>query len=253
MVGLIPLFATEILEDRFLQKLPGFAKRMHWFLENKPELASHVFYRPPNPGHPSGRHLLAVAPRERMERILRYVFDEGELLSPYGIRSLSKVYREHPYVMESHGASADVRYEPGNSESGMFGGNSNWRGPVWFPTNYLLLEALERYHHFYGDEFRIEFPTGTGNLRTLRETAHLIAERLCALFLPDADGRRPLNGEEHRYQRDPHFRQLVTFYEFFHAETGQGLGAAHQTGWTALVVDMLLDVIQGRLRTALAP
>src|SRR5208282_2668126 len=129
----------------------------------------------------------------------------------------------------------------------------NWRGPVWFPTNYLLLEALERYHHFYGDEFRIEFPTGSGNLRTLRETAHLIAERLCALFLPDADGRRPLNGEEHRYQRDPQFRQLVTFYEFFHAETGQGLGAAHQTGWTALVVDMLLDVIQGRLRTALAP
>ncbi len=248
MVGLIPLFATEILEDRYLQKLPGFAKRMHWFLENKPDLASHVFYRPPNPGHPSGRHLLAVAPRERMERILRYMVDEAEFLSPYGIRSLSKAYQTQPYLLRSHGAEAEVRYEPGVSETGMFGGNSNWRGPVWFPTNFLLVEALERYHHFYGDEFRIEFPSRSGNRHTLREIAHFIAQRLCALFLPDANGRRPLNGDEARYQRDPHFRDLVTFYEFFHGDTGQGLGAAHQTGWTALVAEMLLDVVHARAR-----
>ena len=243
MVGLIPLFATEILEDRYLQKLPGFAKRMHWFLENRPELASHVFYRPPNPGHPSGRHLLAVAPRERMERILRYLVDQEEFLSPYGIRSLSRTYLAHPYVLRSHGAEAEVRYEPGESESGMFGGNSNWRGPVWFPPNFLLVEALERYHHFYGDQFRIEFPARSGELHSLREVAHLIARRLCALFLPDEKGRRPLHGDEPRYQSDAQFRNLVTFYEFFDGETGKGLGAAHQTGWTALVVEMLTDVI----------
>ena len=246
MVGLIPLFAAEILEDSYLQKLPGFAKRMHWFLENRPELASHIFYRPPSSSNPSGRHLLAVAPRERMERILRYMVDEAEFLSPYGIRSLSKTYQANPYVLSSHGAEAEVRYEPGVSESGMFGGNSNWRGPVWFPTNFLLVEVLERYHHFYGDAFRIEFPSGSGKLHTLREVAHLIAQRLCALFLPDANGRRPSDGEEPRYQTDEHFKSLVTFYEFFHGDTGKGLGAAHQTGWTALVVEMLLDVIHAR-------
>jgi hypothetical protein len=246
MVGVIPLYATEILEDRHLVKLPGFAKRMHWFLENKPELASHVFYRPPNPGHPGGRRLLAVAPRERMERILRYLVDENEFLSPYGIRSLSKIYREQPYVLRAEGAQAEVRYEPGASETGMFGGNSNWRGPVWFPTNFLLVEALERYHHFYGDEFRIEFPARSGQMLSLREVAHRISERLCALFIPGANGQRPSHGAEVRYQRDEHFRGLVNFYEFFHGDTGQGLGAAHQTGWTALVVEMLLDVVQAR-------
>jgi hypothetical protein len=246
MVGLIPLFATEILEDRHLVKLPGFAKRMHWFLENKPELASHVFYRPPNPGHPGGRRLLAVAPRERMERILNYLVDEEEFLSPFGIRSLSRIYRERPFVLRSHGAEAEVHYEPGVSESGMFGGNSNWRGPVWFPTNFLLVEALERYHHFYGDEFRIEFPARSGEWHNLRYVAHAIAQRLCALFLPDGEGRRPANGSEARYHQDASFRELVTFYEFFHGETGQGLGAAHQTGWTALVVELLSDVIRFR-------
>jgi hypothetical protein len=183
-----------------------------------------------------------------MERILRYLVDEEEFLSPYGIRSLSKTYQANPYVLQSHGAEAEVRYEPGESESGMFGGNSNWRGPVWFPPNYLLVEALERYHHFYGDEFQIEFPARSGQKHSLREVAHLIAERLCALFLPDAKGRRPAHGVEPRYQSDAHFRNLVTFYEFFHGDTGQGLGAAHQTGWTALVVEMLTDVISAKTR-----
>jgi Glycosyl hydrolase family 63 C-terminal domain len=246
MVGLIPLFAAEILEERYLEKLPGFAKRMHWFLENRPELASHISYRPASPGHPSGRHLLSVAPRERMERLLKYLVDEAEFLSPYGIRSLSKVYRDTPYVLKSHGAVAEVRYEPGESESGMFGGNSNWRGPVWFPLNFLLVEVLERYHHFYGDEFKIEFPTRSGQMRNLKDVAHLIAERLCGLFLPDAKGRRPSHGDEPRYQTDADFRNLVTFYEFFHGDTGKGLGAAHQTGWTALVVELLADVIAAR-------
>ena len=153
---------------------------------------------------------------------------------------------DHPYVLQSHGATAQVRYEPGESESGMFGGNSNWRGPVWFPLNFLLVEVLERYHHFYGDEFQIEFPARSGQMRNLKEVAHLVAERLCALFLPDAKGWRPSHGEEPRYQTDEHFRKLVTFYEFFHGDTGKGLGAAHQTGWTALVVELLADVIAAR-------
>ena len=245
-VGLTPLFATEILEDRHLAKLPGFAKRMHWFLENRPELASHVFYRPPNPGHPGGRRLLAVAPRERMERVMRYLVDEDEFLSPHGLRSLSKVYRDKPYVLRSEGAEAEVHYEPGVSETGMFGGNSNWRGPVWFPVNYLLIEALERYHHFYGDEFRVEFPARSGKSCTLREVAHLIAERMCGLFVADREGRRPSHGAETRFREDAHFRQLVNFYEFFHGDTGQGLGAAHQTGWTALVVELINDIVRAR-------
>jgi hypothetical protein len=246
VVGLIPLFAAEVLGDREVDRLPGFSKRMRWFLENRPELAAHVYYRPPHQGSPGAR-LLAIAPRERLVRILKYVLDESEFLSPHGLRSLSRVHAAHPYVLGGH-ADWRVQYDPGDSTTGIFGGNSNWRGPVWFPLNYLLAESLERYHHFYGDELKVECPTGSGQFLTLSEVAHLLSRRLVGLFLPDASGRRPAHGEEARYAKDPAFRDLILFYEFFHGDTGQGLGASHQTGWTALVVEALRDMGDWRKR-----
>jgi hypothetical protein len=246
MVGLIPLFATEVLGDREVDRLPGFSKRMRWFLDNRPDLASHVYYRPPADGHPGAR-LLAIAPRERLQRLLGYMLDEGEFLSPYGIRSLSRVHAAHPYVPLGQWEWR-VQYDPGDSTTGMFGGNSNWRGPVWFPVNYLLIEALERYHHFYGDAIRVECPRGSGRMLTLKEVGHLLSTRLLSLFIPDPGGRRPVHGEELRYVHEPAFRSLVLFYEFFHGDTGRGLGASHQTGWTALAVEALRDVVEARRR-----
>ena len=244
VVGLIPLFAAQVLPDVEVDRLPGFSKRMRWFLENRPDLATHVYYRPEESGW-SGARLLAIAPRERLQRILRYVLDESEFLSPNGIRSLSRVHLEHPYVLDGH-QEWSVRYDPGNSTTGMFGGNSNWRGPVWFPNNFLLIEALERYHHFYGDSLMVECPTGSGRMMTLRDVSHEISRRLLGLFLPDGRGRRPAHGDETRYAVDPAFKELVLFYEFFHGDTGQGLGASHQTGWTALAIEALRDVIDQR-------
>ena len=170
--------------------------------------------------------------------MLSYVLDEEEFLSPYGVRSLSAHYRDHPYEAEFDGMpGADylLRYEPGDSTTGTFGGNSNWRGPVWFPLNYLLIEALEKYHHFYGDSVQVQCPTGTGPLMNLQQVANEIAARLTRPFLPDENGRRPCYGTDARFTHDPHWRDLVQFHEFFHGDTGQGLGASHQTGWTALV------------------
>jgi len=246
VVGLIPLLAAEVLGDREVDRLPGFSKRMRWFLENRPELASHVYYRPPEQGMPGAR-LLAVAPRERLLRLLNYALDESEFLSPYGIRSLSRVHGAHPYELGGH-AEWRVQYEPGDSTTGIFGGNSNWRGPVWFPLNYLLIESLERYHHFYGDAVTVECPIGSGQQLTLSQVGHYISRRLLSLFTPDGTGRRPAHGDEARYAKDPAFRDLVLFYEFFHGDTGRGLGASHQTGWTALVIEALKDVADWRKR-----
>jgi hypothetical protein len=175
------------------------------------------------------------------------LLDENEFLSPYGIRSLSRVHSAHPYQLEGH-PDLTVHYDPGDSTSGIFGGNSNWRGPVWFPPNFLLIEALERYHHFYGDALKVECPKGSGKHLTLAEVAHMLSSRLLALFLPDASGNRPAHGGEPRYAKDPAFRDLVLFYEFFHGDTGKGLGASHQTGWTALVLEALRDVAEWRRR-----
>ena len=244
MVGLIPLFAAQVLPDVEVDRLPGFSKRMRWFLENRPDLATHVYYRPEDGGS-SGARLLAIAPRDRLQRILRYVLDESEFLSPNGIRSLSRYHLDHPYVLDGH-QEWSVRYDPGNSTTGIFGGNSNWRGPVWFPTNFLLIEALERYHHFYGDSFLVECPTGSGRMMTLLDVAHEISRRLLGLFLPDPQGRRPANGDQMRYAVDPAFKELILFYEFFNGDTGEGLGASHQTGWTALAIEALRDVIDQR-------
>jgi len=250
-VGIVPLLACGILEDRTLERLPGFRKRLRWFLENRQDLGSQISYAiaEPDPKRhraQSGHRLLAIPSRERLERVLRYVFDEQEFLSPFGIRSLSRVHAEHPYVIRVDGQEYRVEYAPGESTSPLFGGNSNWRGPVWFPINYLLIEALERYDHFYGDTLRMEFPTGSGNRMTLGEIARELSARLARLFLPDASGRRPCHGDDARYAKDPAWKELVLFYEYFHGETGKGLGASHQTGWTALVVDSLAEMARER-------
>ncbi len=239
MVGIIPLFAVEFIDEARLDHLPGFAKRTRWFLKNRPDLAKQISYFNAD-GCEHGQHLLAIPSRQRLARVLRYVFDEAEFLSPYGIRSLSKAHAEHPFVMETGHETHSVGYVPGESDSFMFGGNSNWRGPIWFPLNYLLIEALERYHHFYGDAFTMEFPTGSGHQLTLQAIADNLAQRLNQLFLPDPQtGQRPTHGADPRYASDPHWKDLVLFYEYFHGETGAGLGASHQTGWTALTTRLL--------------
>jgi hypothetical protein len=237
MVGLIPLFAAEVLDEDLLRRLPGFRRRLEWFVANKPHLAKHITStRPDGDG---GHRLLAIPTRERLVRLLGYALDEREFLSPYGVRSLSKIHAEKPYVAELDGVRYEVRYEPGESETGLFGGNSNWRGPVWLPVNYLLIEALKRHHHFYGDELKVECPTGSERRATLREVACELELRLAKLFLPDESGRRPCHGGDQRYAVDPHFRDLLLFYEHFDGEDGRGLGASHQTGWTALIGNIL--------------
>lgn len=239
MVGLIPLVAVEVLEDDVIDRLPGFRKRLHWFLDNRQDLAQHIAYMQSAGACAYGRRLLAIPSRQRLERVLRYLLDENEFLSPYGIRSLSRFHKDHPHSCPAGGQDNRVAYVPGDSDSGMFGGNSNWRGPVWFPVNYLLIEALERYHHFYGDSLRVECPTRSGRWMNLAEVAQELADRLKRLFLRDAQGRRPCHGTEARFAADPHWKDLVLFYEYFHGDNGCGLGASHQTGWTALVTRLL--------------
>ncbi len=236
LVGLVPLLAVEILDDEVVERLPGFYRRMQWFLENRQDLSRHISYCD------VGRHghrLLAVPSRERLVRVLRYLLDENEFLSPHGIRSVSRVHADNPYVFQASGVEHRVDYEPGESTTGLFGGNSNWRGPIWFPINYLVLEALERYAHFYGDSLRVECPTGSGRELDLGAAAREIARRLSSLFLPGEDGARPCHGGDERFARDPHWRELCLFHEYFHGDSGRGLGASHQTGWTALVVRLL--------------
>ena len=240
LVGLIPLLAVEILDDELNQGLRGFKKRMDWFLENRPDLSQLISYCClSDKGKGRCHRLLAIPTREQLERVLRYMLDENEFLSPYGIRSLSRIHQGQPYIFHLDGQEYRVDYEPGESTTGFFGGNSNWRGPVWFPVNYLLIEALERYHHFYGDGLRVECPTGSGRLLNLQQVADDLRCRLARLFLPDAQGRRPCHGDDRRYAEDPNWRNLVLFHEYFHGETGRGLGASHQTGWTALAVQLL--------------
>jgi hypothetical protein len=247
MVGIIPLFAVEVLESRHLNRLPGFKKRMDWFLANRTDLARHISYleRSGHADHGTYR-LLAVPSCERLIRVLRYVLDESEFLSPHGIRSLSRVHQERPYVFTVDGHEWRVDYVPGDSNTGLFGGNSNWRGPVWFPLNYLLVETLQRYHHFYGDTLRVECPTGSGRLLSLDEVASELARRLSSLFLRGADGRRPCHGMDPRWATDPRWRDLVLFHEYFHGDDGHGIGASHQTGWTALVAQCLEESVAAR-------
>ena len=244
IVGVIPLFAVEVLEEDSIDRLPGFRKRMQWFLENRSDLAKHIAYCEcsGNHDHDHRHRLLAIPSRDRLTRVLRYVLDENEFLSPHGIRALSRFHKHSPYVFETGGEAHQVDYVPGESNTGLFGGNSNWRGPIWFPVNYLLVEALQRYHHFYGDSLQVECPTGSGHMMNLQWVASELASRLAGIFLPDETGRRPCHGDDHRYTTDPHWRDLPLFYEYFHGDTGRGVGASHQTGWTALVARLLDDL-----------
>jgi len=240
MVGLIPLLAVEVLEEEVIDKLSGFRKRMQWFQDNRSDLAHHITYMDRDDSDDAHAHyLLAIPSRKQLRRVLKYLLDENEFLSPYGIRSLSKYHDQHPFEMNVDGRTYRVPYTPAESATSMFGGNSNWRGPVWMPINYLLIESLEKYHHFYGDDFQMECPTGSGNMMTLRQIAHELASRLTGLFTPDSAGHRPCHGGEPRYADDPNFRDLVLFYEYFHGDTGRGIGVSHQTGWTALVTRLL--------------
>ena len=210
---------------------------MRWFIANRPELAEYVASI--DVKGQGQRRVLAILERDRLVRVLARMLDEKEFLSPYGIRALSRVHAEHPYILEIGGAVHRVDYEPAESSSGLFGGNSNWRGPVWFPVNYLIIEALQRYHHYYGDSLKVECPTGSGKWMTLWDVASELSRRLTSLFLRGGDGRRPAHGFVPRLQLDPHFRDHIIFSEYFHGDNGAGLGASHQTGWTALVAKLL--------------
>jgi hypothetical protein len=240
-VGIIPLFAVEVLENAIIDKLPGFRKRMQWFLDHRQDLARHISYCCHNgpDGSPHAHRLLAIPSRERLERVLRYVLDEREFFSPYGIRALSRIHKDKPFVFQADGIEQRVEYLPGESDGWMFGGNSNWRGPIWYPVNFLLVEALERYHHFYGDTLLVECPTGSGRKMNLAQVASEISRRLISLFLPDPTGRRPCHGSDPLLTSDPHWRDLLFFHEYFNGDNGQGLGASHQTGWTALITRLL--------------
>ena len=249
MVGLIPLFACEIIEQDVIAKLPGFTKRMQWFLENRSELARFTSYMAASPAANPDAHahrLLAIPSTERLVSVLSYLLDETEFLSGNGVRSVSRAHAENPYIFRHGSEEFRVQYDPAESSSGLFGGNSNWRGPVWFPCNYLLVEALERYHHFYGDTFRVECPVGSGQMLTLGEVATELSSRLSRIFLRDDTGARACHGSDSRYASDPHWRDLVLFHEYFDGENGRGLGASHQTGWTALVVRCLEAVATSR-------
>jgi hypothetical protein len=237
--GFIPLLATCFVTGEQRQKNPDFTSRMLWYIKNRPHLARHLLEMNGDFSNPDLEHLLTVTPRARLERILQYMFDEEEFLSPYGIRSVSKYHENHPYTYTVDGIIYAVDYEPGEGETAMFGGNSNWRGPVWMPVNYMIIEALKTYDHFYGKSFLVEFPTRSGHRITLGEAAHLLAQRISAIFLPDAHGNRPCHGGEARYAKDPYWKDLVLFNEYFHGESGKGLGASHQTGWTALIAELL--------------
>lgn len=237
--GFIPLLATCYTTGEQRRKSPGFTSRLLWYVKNRPQISSHLLEINGDVSDPNLDHLLTVTPRNRLERILRYLFDEEEFLSPYGIRSVSKYHEKHPYTYTVNGTVYSVNYEPGEGRSAMFGGNSNWRGPVWLPINYMIIQSLKTYDHFYGERFLVEFPTGSGNKVTLGEAAHLLSRRVCALFLPDKAGFRPCHGGDVRYANDPAWKDYVLFYEYFHGDSGKGLGASHQTGWTALIAEIL--------------
>jgi hypothetical protein len=237
MVGLIPLFAVETLEPALCEKLQGFKRRLDWFIEHRQDLTNNVAcMRSPGEGE---RRLLSIVGGEQLRSILKVMLDEREFLSPYGIRAISRNHHENPYVFHANGSEYRVDYEPGESSTGLFGGNSNWRGPIWFPVNFLLIESLQKFHHYLGDGFKVECPTGSGHMMTLWDVAAELSRRMTRIFLKDPDGRRPVHGGNHLYQNDPNWRDLVLFYEYFHGDNGSGVGASHQTGWTGIVAKLM--------------
>ena len=237
LVGLIPLFAVDTMEPEVIERLPGFRRRMEWFIKNRPDLCGNLASLS-REGLES-RRLLSVVARSRLVRVLEKMLDETEFLSPHGIRSLSKYHEAHPYRLDIDGHQYGVDYEPAESRTGLFGGNSNWRGPVWFPVNYLLIESLQKFNHYFGDDLKVDFPTGSGHAINLGEVAAELSRRLARIFLRDAHGRRAVFGGTEKLQNDPHFRDYIPFYEYFHGDNAAGIGASHQTGWTALVAKLL--------------
>ena len=236
MVGLIPLYAVETLEPDIVNQLPEFKRRMQWFIDNKSELSEHIC----EVETPAGtRTLLSIVNAERLPKVLHYMLAESEFLSAYGIRALSRVHHNRPFLLEAKGMTHRVDYEPAESSTGLFGGNSNWRGPIWFPVNFLLIESLQKFHYFFGDKFRVEFPTGSGQQKTLWDVSADISRRLSHIFLRDSTGRRAVFGDNEKFQKDGHWRDYVPFHEYFHGDTGRGVGASHQTGWTGLVAKLI--------------
>ena len=237
MVGLIPLFAVETIEQEAMEELPGFARRAAWFIHNRPDLCASISSMT-RKGQ-SGRVLFALCGPERLRAILKRMLDPEEFLSPYGVRSLSRYHAKHPYELPFDGEVHRVNYEPAESSTWMFGGNSNWRGPVWMPVNYLLIEALQKFGYYYGDTFLVDSPGPSGRQTTLDGVARELSQRLARLYTRDEKGRRPMWGTNERLQTDPHFRDHQLFYEYFNGDTGAGLGASHQTGWTALLAKLM--------------
>jgi glycogen debranching enzyme len=240
MVGLIPLYAVQLMEPGLLDSMPAFKRRLEWFIENRKDLTENMACM--NTAGNRERRLFSVADREQLQRILAVMLDEDEFLSPHGIRALSRYHKEHPYILDVAGVNHKVDYEPGESTTVLFGGNSNWRGPVWFPVNYLLVQALRRFHEYYLNTLRVECPTRSGQMMNLDEVADELSRRLVSTFQRDATGRRPVFGANEKFQSDPHWRDYVPFHEYFHGDTGAGVGASHQTGWTALVAKMIAEI-----------
>jgi glycogen debranching enzyme len=237
MVGLIPLFAVETLEPDAVSQLKGFKRRMDWFIENRPDLTRNVASMKAK--GMGGRQLLSIVGEEQLRRVLQFMLDENEFLSPYGIRALSRAHHDNPYRLRVDGSEYTVRYEAAESSTGIFGGNSNWRGPIWFPVNFLLIESLQKFHHYLGPDFKVECPTGSGKYMNLWDVSVELSRRLTHIFLRGENGRRPTHGHADNYANDPHWRDLILFYEFFHGDDGTGLGANHQTGWTGIVAKLL--------------
>jgi len=237
LVGLIPLFAVETIDASMLSKLPDFQRRLKWYMNSRPDLCGLVSqWDVPGVGR---RGLLSLLRGHRMKKLLSRMLDETEFLSEFGVRGVSRYHLDHPYVFNCGGEQASVDYEPGESTSNMFGGNSNWRGPIWMPVNFLIIESLQKFHHYYGDDFTVECPTGSGKFLTLLGVSEELTRRLTRLFLRDDKGRRAVFGANEKFQTDPHFRDYVPFFEYFHGDNGRGLGASHQTGWTGLIAKLL--------------
>jgi Glycosyl hydrolase family 63 C-terminal domain len=237
MVGLIPLFAVETLEPELLERLPGFKRRLEWFIDNRQDLIGNVAcMRSLGRGE---RRLLSIVGRDQLRRVLQLMLDENEFLSPYGIRALSRYHESNPYTLAVNGMDYRVHYEPAESSTGLFGGNSNWRGPIWLPVNFLLIESLQKFHHYFGDDFKVEFPSRSANMLTLWEVAAELSRRLSQIFLRDEKGERPVYRGIQKFQSDPNWNDLILFHEYFHGDSGRGVGASHQTGWTGLVTKML--------------
>ncbi|MGH7884197.1 MAG: MGH1-like glycoside hydrolase domain-containing protein, partial [Thermodesulfobacteriota bacterium] len=237
IVGLIPLFAVETLEPDTLEKLSGFKTRLEWFIKNRQDLSKNVAcMRTPGVGE---RRLLSIVNPDKLRRILSKMLDENEFLSPYGIRAVSKFHKDNPYIFYVDGHEYRVDYEPAESSTGLFGGNSNWRGPIWFPVNYLIIESLQKFHYYLGDDFKVECPTGSGNMMNLWEVAAELSHRLTRIFIKEPDGKRPVYGGNEKFQTDTNWHDLILFHEYFHGDNGAGIGASHQTGWTGLVAKLI--------------